>query len=87
MLDKLTIIKVILRSIYNFLIRSDIISSKGYRTLALRKEYNRWKRERNYQKDNTFKSRYEMYDNINKDIINGEPIDYFEFGVYKGDSV
>ena len=31
------------------------------------------------------KSGYEIYENINRDIIKDDPTDYLEFGVYKGD--
>lgn len=33
------------------------------------------------------KSGYKIYENINKDIIKDDPIDYLEFDVYKGDSI
>ena len=41
---------------------------------------------RAHDTDLEFLTRYDMYQYINTSIIKGEPIDYLEFGVYKGDT-
>jgi len=34
-----------------------------------------------------FSTRYEIYDYVNAEVLKNEPIDYLEFGVYRGDSI
>lgn len=48
-------------------------------------KFGKWLNQNN--KENYFDSRYDLYAYLNKEIINNTPIDYLEFGVYKGDSI
>jgi len=76
MIDKWKAIKFILRPLYRFIIRTEIISSQRYRILGLHQDFNRWKRMNNYRNDNICKSRYEIFKGVNKNIIKDDPIDY-----------
>jgi len=60
--------------------------SDRLRFLAYRPMLETW-RKKFKNKYPIFMKRTEMYDYINKEVVNGKSIQYLEFGVYKGSSI
>jgi hypothetical protein len=56
------------------------------RYLAYIPKLREWKNEHK-EKHGIFKKRYELYDFINTEVLENRPIDYIEFGVFKGRSI
>lgn len=56
------------------------------RYLAYIPKLREWKNEHK-EKHGIFKNRYELYDFINTEVLENRPIDYIEFGVFKGRSI
>lgn len=61
-------------------------NSKYFKYMSLYPELEQWRKEHKEYYP-VFKNRYMLYDYLNSEIIKNGQIDYFEFGVYCGDSL
>ena len=61
---------------------------RGFRrmqALGVLLEFGRWLKD--HECEAVFESRYDLYQYVNSEIVENAPIDYLEFGVYRGDSI
>ena len=63
-----------------------IPDSPRFRYLAQLPRIETWKKER-AEKYPLFERRFALYDYLNAEVIGSQPIDYLEFGVFKGDTI
>ncbi|QOJ19922.1 MAG: macrocin O-methyltransferase [Gammaproteobacteria bacterium] len=76
----------IIRNMVKKIILAILPDSERLRSLAYRPKLETWRKQHagSYP---IFNSRYAIYDYINNEIFCGRPIQYLEFGVYKGDTI
>jgi O-methyltransferase len=63
-----------------------IPDSRNIQYLTFLPRLNTWAKAHN-EKYHIFDTRYQLYDYLNLNIINNNPIDFFEFGVFEGESI
>ncbi len=76
----------IIRNMAKKIILRIIPDSDRFRSIAHRPKFDTWCKQHSGSYP-MFDSRLEMYDYIVNEIVCGKPIQYLEFGVYKGDSI